>query len=128
MNRRLLILSTLTIPLLVAGCATKSIPFNKERAEKYKTPDEERTCKFTIQRESSLWGAGSDATVTIDEEWLASLWSGDEVTLYIKPGKHIVIVDIGIYSRTKMIDAKPNGEVKLFLAASMTNLELQLVK
>ena len=102
MKRRTFILSTLA-SLAITGCATKSIPFDHEKAEQYRRADSIRTCKVTIRRESAFTGAALDTAITIDEDWLATLWSGDEVTLYIAPGKHILIAEMGTLTRTIII-------------------------
>ena len=127
MKRRTLILSALA-SLAITGCATKSIPFDHEKAKQYRSADSVRTCKVTIRRESAFTGAALDTAITIDEDWLATLWSGDEVVLYIAPGKHILIAEMGVLSRTIIINAKPNEEINLFLKQKIDSFEIIIEK
>lgn len=88
--------------------------------------------KLTLTRVSGLQYAGVQATVTVNGQKVAGLWSGASTTVDIAPGANVITVDASTYpgSWTQTLNVKPGARYTIEISpreGSTANAMLGLV-
>lgn len=85
--------------LILSACATKPVsmssavivPKDRVISAEFLQPDEKRTEKVTIIRDSGFMGSALKMLVSVNADQIASLDTGEMISIYLAPGRYIFV-------------------------------------
>ena len=127
-----------TLGLLVAGCATSSVPTSERRpvatdrvfAPGLLSPSSERTARFILVRDRGSAGVLAGVNVFIDGQKIARLAAAETVTIFASPGMHTLAArfsygPVGPAERAFEADPKKPLTVRVYTEGSSSSLDLR---
>lgn len=116
-------LKSLPFLLLLGACATSPVkvseakPVPEKRFYKFQKPDEKRTAKIIVVRDSGFSGSGLDYNIHVDNEKVCTLTSGEKAEFYVEPKEHIISAAYEMFGeggRTSAETTIAANETKIF--------------